>query len=211
MDPDTLATLMYGPQDETGKRSGSGFKIGGGQLLVAKGFRFEVADPTTAARQGMIDKAEEMAALGARFVQPGTAVKTATQSRSDDKTAHSVLSLACVNVEDGYQWACETAARYMNLDPGAVEVKISRQFMEPEITAEKMREIRENVLAGLLPLESAFRAAQRAGDLPPEMTFEEFESAVSEAGTLVERQVEQAMRDRAAALQRPGDPAQTGG
>lgn len=164
------------------KAQGEGsFKIGGGQLLVAKGFRFEVAEPNTAARQGMLDKAEEMAALGARFVRPGEAAKTATQSAGDMKTQHSVLSLISVNVEDAYQWACERAAEYMRAS-GAVKIKLHRGFMDPEVTPEKMREIRENVLSGLAPLETMFIAMQRAGDIDPETSFEEFREEVQANG-----------------------------
>ena len=46
------------------------FKIGSGQMLVAKGFRFEVAEPNSAARVGMEDKEKRMMALGAGGYQP---------------------------------------------------------------------------------------------------------------------------------------------
>lgn len=198
MDAAALDTLLKAQGE-------GGFKIGGGQLLVAMGFRFEVAEPNTAARQAMIDKAEEMAALGARFLQAGTVAKTATQSSGEAKIGHSVLSLVSVNVEDGYQWAVEQAAIYMN-ESGSVEVKLNRSFMEPEVTAEKMREIRETVLAGMAPAETMFRALQRSGDLPPEMTLEQYQAQMDQAGTLLDRQVEAAIRDRAAAMTQ-GNPA----
>jgi len=161
-----------------------GFKIGGGQMMVAKGFRFEVAEPNTAARQGMLDKAEEMAALGARIMQPGTVAKTATQAAGEVKAQHSILSLVSVNIEDAYQWACEQAARFMNVS-GNIEVKLNRSFMEPELTSEKMREMRENLLSGVVGPAEMFRVLQRAGDIAPEKTFEEYSDEIAERGLIV--------------------------
>ena len=74
-----------------------------------------------------------MAKLGARFIEPGSANKTAQQDAGERKVQHSILSLISVNVEDAYQMACEWAANYMNAN-GEVSVKLSREFMEPELS-----------------------------------------------------------------------------
>lgn len=173
MDPEALDVI-----------SQDGFKIGGGHLMIAKGFRFEVAEPNTAARQGMIDKAEEMAALGAKIIQPGTVAKTATQDAGEQRTQHSVLSLACVNIEDAYQWAIERVSEFMGVT-GEVEVKMNRAFMEPVVTAEKMREMRENLLAGVVGSEEMFRVLQRSGDIDPEKTLDEYREEVAERGLVL--------------------------
>lgn len=165
--------------------SGDGFKIGGGHLIVAKGFRFEVAEPNTAARQGMIDKAEEMAALGAKMIQPGTVAKTATQDAGEQRTQHSILSLICVNIEDAYQWACERAAEFMGANASEIEIKLSRSFMEPTVTAEKMREMRENLLSGVVGPMEMFRILQRSGDIDPEKTPEEYQEEIAGRGLMV--------------------------
>lgn len=165
--------------------SGDGFKIGGGHLIVAKNFRFEVAEPNTAARQGMLDKAEEMAALGAKLIQPGTVAKTATQDAGEQRSQHSVLSLVSVNVEDAYQWACERVADFMGANPSEIEIKLSRAFMEPVVTSEKMREMRENLLAGVVGPSEMFRILQRAGDIDPEKTEEEYQEEVAGRGLTV--------------------------
>jgi len=162
---------------------GRGFQIGAGHLMVAKGFRYEVAEPNTAARQGMMDKAEEMAALGAKFMQPGTVAKTATEAAGEQRTQHSVLSLVSVNIEDAYQWACEKVAMFMGVS-GEIEIKLNRSFMDPVITAEKMREMRENMLAGVIGPSEMYRILQRAGDIDPEKTEEEYLDEMAERGLI---------------------------
>lgn len=173
MDPEALDLI-----------SGDGFKIGGGHMMVAKGFRFEVAEPNTAARQGMVDKAEEMAALGAKIIQPGTVAKTATQDAGEQRTQHSVLSLCLVNVEDAYQWACERVSEFMGVT-GEIDIKLNRSFMEPTVTAEKMREMRENLLSGVVGPAEMFRILQRAGDIEPDKTLEEYQEETAGRGLAV--------------------------
>lgn len=178
IEPDSAGSLR---QDDLAAAKKEGFYVGSRQVILGK-FGFAQAEANTGVRQALIDKQEQMAALGARFVQPGSAVKTATQAGGEAKIQHSVLSLASVNVEDAYQWACEQAAIYMNANPGEVEIKLHRAFMDPEVTAERMREIRENVLSGLAPLEVMFRALQRAGDIPAEKSFDEYREEVAATG-----------------------------
>lgn len=156
-------------------------KIGGGHMMVAKGFKFEVAEPNTAARQGMIDKAEEMAALGAKMLQPGGVAKTAQQDAGEQRLQHSVLSLVSVNVEDAYQWAAERVQEFMGV-AGEIEVKLNRSFMEPMVTAEKMREMRENLLSGVIGPEEMFMALQRSGDIKADKTFDEYSEELGMRG-----------------------------
>lgn len=158
----------------------SGFYVGSRQVILGK-FGFAQAEANTALRQAMLDKREEMAAIGARFVEEGSATKTATQAAGEEKVAHSVLSLVSVNVEDAYQWACEQAAAFMRAS-GAVEIALDRSFMDPQVTSEKMREMRENVLSGLAPYESMYLALVRNGDLPPETTLDQYRAMLDATG-----------------------------
>lgn len=116
------------------KNKEGGFKIGSGQMIVAKGFKYEVAEPNSAARQGMVDKVEEMKGIGARILQPGGVAKTAQQDAGEQRVQHSVLSLAVTNLEDAYNTCLRWAGQYMGAD--GAEVRLSKSFMDPEITAE---------------------------------------------------------------------------
>lgn len=170
LDPEALDIITAG-----------GFQIGSRQLLVAKGFRYEAPPSDVYAFSLMKNKAEEMAALGARILQPGTVAKTATQAAGEQRTQHSVLSLCLVNIEDAYSWACERVAEFMGIT-GEIEVKLNRSFMEPSVTSEKMREMRENLLSGVIGAEEMFMTLQRSGDIDPAKTVDEYREEMAERG-----------------------------
>lgn len=157
----------------------SGFAIGARHLLVAKGFKYAVPPSDVFVLELMKHKAEEMASLGARLIQPGTVAKTAQQDAGEQRAQHSVLSLVSVNVEDAYQWACEQVQAFMGF-AGEIEIKMNRAFMEPAVTAEKMRDMRENLLSGLIGPDEAYRILQRAGDLGPDKTLKDYREELAE-------------------------------
>lgn len=164
----------------------SGIYIGSRQLMALgeEGeFGFATADVNTGSRQAMLDKVEEMAAIGARFIQSGTVAKTAAQSNNEAVVQHSVLSLASVNVEDAYQTALEWAAQY-NAASGDVEVALNRDFMKPSLTVELMKEFREWFLAGLLGAEEVHKFGTQAEIIDPAKTLEEYDEELGERGAL---------------------------
>ncbi|MEO1108272.1 MAG: DUF4055 domain-containing protein [Pseudomonadota bacterium] len=114
----------------------AGIYVGSRQMLcLPEGgeFGFAQADPNTANRDELDRLEDGMAKIGARFIEPGSANKTAQQDAGERKVQHSILSLISVNVEDAYQQACEWAGIYMNVD-GDIEVTLERAFMQPELS-----------------------------------------------------------------------------
>ena len=114
----------------------AGIYVGSRQMLcLPEGgqFGFAQADPNTANRDELDRLENSMAKIGARFIEPGSANKTAQQDAGERKVQHSILSLISVNVEDAYQQACEWAGIYMNVD-GDIDVTLARDFMQPELS-----------------------------------------------------------------------------
>ena len=144
-------------------------------------FGFATAEVNTGVRQAMLDKVEEMASIGARFIQSGTVAKTATQSDNEAVVQHSVLSLVSVNVEDAYQTALEWAAMYQGAT-GDVEVTLNRDFMKPAITVELMREFREWFFAGLLGTSEIHAFGTRAEIIDPDKSVEDYDAEVTARG-----------------------------
>src|SRR5690606_1725369 len=84
------------------------FYIGSGHLFpvpAGEQFGFAQAQPNMLAKEAMNEKERQMIAMGAMFIQPGSAVKTATQSEGEQKVQHSILSLIAVNISEGYHMA----------------------------------------------------------------------------------------------------------
>jgi len=168
-------------QDDVADMKSANFYIGSRQMLVCDHFEFAQSSPNSAIRQAMIDKVELMAALGARLVQPGQVAKTATQSAGELSAQHSALSLVSVNVEDGYQWALEAAANYMNA-AGDIEVKLDRSFMEPAMTAERVKDIRDTVLSGLAGPEAMLKALKAAGYIDTDKPLADYLEEIASRG-----------------------------
>ncbi len=94
---------------------------------------FAQAEPNTLAFEAMKHKEEQAKALGARLLEKGLAVKTATEAQSDNESEHSVLSLAVSNVNDAYLQALEWVAEFMNANPEDIEFTINRDFLDHKL------------------------------------------------------------------------------
>ena len=176
---DTLVQVQQSKGFNTGD-GGGGFKIGAGQLIIAKGFRFEVAEPNSAARQGMLDKIDDMKAIGARILQPGGVAKTAQQDLGEQRVQHSVLSLAIVNIEDAYNTALRFVSEYMNTPEPSLS--LSRSFMLPEVNPEMIDRLMSLFDRGLVGETEAFSVLSRAHILDDEKTVEEYSEEVRVRG-----------------------------
>jgi hypothetical protein len=128
--------------------------------------------PNTLAREAMKDKKEEMVALGARLLQPGSTVKTAEQSKSETRAAYSVLSLACDNVSMAFKQALLWVQRYMGAT-GEVDFAIDTEFNGLMFNTELVTALVKAVQAGLMPESEAWRVLRTMGLIDPEKTDEE--------------------------------------
>lgn len=125
------------------------------------------AAPNSLVREAMVLKEAQMAALGARLLERGGAVKTATQQDSEDAAAHSVLSLVCDNVSDAYTKALQWAANFMRVD-GEVGFDIPTEFVTNEMDAQTLTAIIAAVQGGLVPKSDAWRKFREWGLIDPE-------------------------------------------
>ncbi len=98
------------------------------------------AEPNTLCKEAMDQKEKQMIALGARLIQPGTAVKTATEAQGENETQHSVLSLAVSNVSEAYVRCLEWMGRFMGAE-GEVVYAINQEFTKPNLDAQMLTAI----------------------------------------------------------------------
>ncbi|WP_136259359.1 DUF4055 domain-containing protein [Rhodanobacter lindaniclasticus] len=139
------------------------------------------AAPNTLAKSAMDQKEQQMAQLGARMVQPGSAIKTATQQDSEDVTAHSVLSLACDNVSAAYtkalQWACD----FMNVS-GVASMSIPTEFVQAQLDANELGALLAAVQAGKLPESDFWAKLREVGLIDPEKDDDEIRAELESQG-----------------------------
>jgi hypothetical protein len=140
------------------------------------------AEPNTLAKEAMGGKETQMAALGARLLQAlPTSVKTATQQRSEDTVAHSVLSLCCENVSAGYRIALTWYALFANAGDTGIEFTISTEFSQNAIDAPMLTALVQAVQAGQLPLSAFWERLRTVGLIPADQTDEDIQEEIDAA------------------------------
>ena len=133
-------------------------------FLLPEGGTFNYATVTadSAIQKELIDLVATMAMLGARLVQPGEAVKTATQSAGEQEVSHSVVSLAAENVSDAYTQALAWAQMFMG-GSGACEYRLSNDLSVIQWDAQILAAVVAAWQSGTLLKSDAIRFMQRIG------------------------------------------------
>lgn len=144
---------------------------------------FAQVEPNTLAKEAMTDKINMMIGLGAMFITPGTANKTATQSAGELLAQHSVLSLIASNVSDAYTSALKFVALFMGESEGGTYT-VNQDFVSPDADANMLREVSASFLAGLLPVSDLMTWQQKHGLVDPDKTLEEYQEEINPVGGL---------------------------
>lgn len=149
-------------------------------LAVPEGgaFGYEAAPPNTMVRQAMLDKLEMMIGLGARFIQPGGAVKTATEATQEASVQHSVLSLISSNLSEAYTQCLTWAGQYMNVD-GEMAMETTMDFVSPTASAQDIQAMVAGFVQGAIPVSTYFAWLKKHGLEDGEKTIEEFQEELS--------------------------------
>lgn len=107
--------------------------------------------PNTLARQAMVDKEVQMAALGARLLIAPEGAKTATQQNSEDASAHSVLTLCCNNISTALSKALTWFAQFANENDSDISFTINTEFVVDSLDAPTLIALLQLVQAGKMP------------------------------------------------------------
>jgi hypothetical protein len=161
--------------------------VGSGRLLgVPSGeqFGFAQAKPNQAMKEAMMDKINMMIGLGAMFLQPGSAVKTASQSEGEKEIRHSVLSLIASNVSEAYEKCLWWMSKYMGTSEENIEYKVNQEFVKPQATSADLKEIVASLLQGVIPFSDYVVWCQKYGYIDESKTPEEVEEEVEWKSTL---------------------------
>lgn len=134
----------------------------GGGLTIAQ------AQPNSLAKEAMDQKEAQMAALGARLLQPGSAVKTATEAQGDQEAEHSVLSLAVSNVSEAYSLALGWMARFMGAEGGEIDYAINQEFTKLVLDPAMLTALIAAWQSGQIPEADLWQQLRKYGVIDPE-------------------------------------------
>jgi len=127
------------------------------------------AQPNAVAKEAMDSKKEDMVSLGARLIERGSAVKTATQADNDSAAEHSVLSLVVSNVSEAYTQCLVWMAEFVNT-PGEVVYKLNQDFSQISLDATILTGLFNAVQGGKLPSSDFWQYLRDRGVINPEKT-----------------------------------------
>lgn len=147
-------------------------------LLLPEGGSYQLAQAAEnqPALEAMRHKEKLLAALGARLLEPGGAVKTATEAQGDSEAEHSVLSLAVSNVSEAYTAALAIMAAFNGSGDGvlAINQDFTANMLAPDMLAQQLAA----VLAGKMPQSDLWENMRRAGLIDPAKTDEQVQAEV---------------------------------
>ena len=138
--------------------------------------------PNTLIQEAMRDKEAKMQALGARIMSATEAVKTATQSAAETKSAYSQLSLACDNVSAAYTRALQWVETWGSDGTSKAFFAIDTRFNDLTLDANAIRETVAAWQAGLVPQSDAVAILQRLGVIDQGKTAEQVADEVEAQG-----------------------------
>ncbi|GAA4652072.1 DUF4055 domain-containing protein [Kistimonas scapharcae] len=135
------------------------------------------ASPNQLPFELMKHKEEQMIRIGARLLEPSRNI-TATGTKSNDKSAYSVLSLCVANVSSAITKALQWCAAYMG-DTGESWYEISRDFVIAELTAQDLLALVQLWQSGTTPRSAIWALLRRYEIIDPELTDEEIEAELA--------------------------------
>ncbi|WP_046489964.1 DUF4055 domain-containing protein [Pseudomonas veronii] len=140
------------------------------------------AQPNTVAKEAMDAKKEDMVSLGARLIERGSAVKTATQADNDSAAEHSVLSLVVSNVSEAYSQCLVWMAEFVNAT-GEVVYKLNQDFSQITLDATILAALFNAVQGGKLPEGDFWQYLRDRGVINPEKTDDEIRDELEAQST----------------------------
>lgn len=140
------------------------------------------AQPNTVAKEAMDAKERQMVALGARLIEKGSAVKTATQAEAETAAEHSALSLIVSNVSEAYTQCLNWMAQFLNVS-GEIEYTLNQDFTQANLDPQMLQQILQAVMAGKMPESDFWRYLRDFQLIDPEKTDDDIRGELEASGT----------------------------
>lgn len=149
-------------------------------LPLPEGSTFGIAQAgeNVLVKDAMTDKERQMVALGARLLDKGGAVKTATEAQGDLEAETSILALCVSNVNEAYARVSEWMSMFMG--QGSFEYEIQGDFVDFTMDAQKITALVAAWVQGALPRSDLWSNFRRAGLIEDTKTDEELDGEIQQ-------------------------------
>lgn len=118
------------------------------------------ASPNSMPKEAMDQKEKQMAAMGAKLIEPGSGTNTLGQAQLDESTESSMLAVAAKNVSLAYTMALIEAAKQQGLDTEEMFYSLNTDFPASRLTPNERTQVILEWQAGAIT-QSEMRACLR--------------------------------------------------
>lgn len=151
-------SVFKGQRVQFGSRSGLPLPVHGtAGILQAK--------ENTLPMEAMKHKEAQMVAIGAKLVEIGGTVKTATQDYQEKVEESNVLASCAKNVSEGYSQALRFASRFIDtqLNQSEISYKLNTDFSTSRMTAQERLQLMKEWQGGVMAWDEVRFRLHRAG------------------------------------------------
>lgn len=173
------------PVDDFEKANPNGVLIGSrrGHMLGGNGKAMMLqAEPNSLVRQAMVDKEQQMIAIGARLVVQQGQNETAEAARIRAGAEISVLSVQSTNASEAMEKALEWSCMFMGGNPDAVEFHLNKEFFQEALTAQDVAQLMGLVSNGDIARSDMRNKLRKSGWLGADRTDEVIDADVASDG-----------------------------
>lgn len=120
------------------------------------------ASPNSMPMEGMKHKEDQMKAIGAKLIEPGTVERTATEAEIEETSEASVLSSIAKNVSAAYKSALYFCSLFIEeVDPDNISIALNSEFQISGLSATEREEVVKAWQAGVLVWEEVREVYRR--------------------------------------------------
>lgn len=122
------------------------------------------AEANSMPMEGMKHKEDQMKAIGAKLIEPGTVERTATEAEIEETSEASVLSSVAKNVSAAYESALFFCSLFVGEEnPDDITIALNSEFQVTGLAATEREEVVKAWQAGLITKEEARDVYRRKG------------------------------------------------
>jgi len=151
---------------------------------------YAAVPPNPLVKVALEDMKNDLMGMGAFYITPGSAVKTAAQAEGEQEEQHSILSLAASNVSEAYGKCLEWMYKYMNIeitDEQELDGKIvddtpiydlRRDFIRGGSDPQLITALWAVAMGGGMPMTDFWQMLRKGEIIDPEKTDEEIKTEI---------------------------------
>ena len=162
-----------------------GLTVGGGAAMPlpeGSDAKFIQPEANSQVKEAMDDKFEKAGMMGARFLDKGSAVKTATQAQGESESETSTAALVAGNVSEAYEKAIGWLQRFNTGSEQEFKFELNQEYINRDIDPNVVSALLQGVLQGKIPESDFWQYLKDHGAIDEEKTDDQIKDELETQG-----------------------------